>query len=110
MKGFSASKCDVGNRTLSKSKEFFENLLGNFLDFLGEFFSRIFRRNFLGDIFWENFCGMICWEELFGRNYLVEINNELMLLSRFLGNSVSMEKEGRKNFQSLEVRLQVHRT
>ena len=37
-KGFSASKCDVGDWIFSKSYEFFENLFGNFLDFLGEFF------------------------------------------------------------------------
>ena len=44
----------------------------------------------------------------FGSNYLVEINKELMFLSRFWGIFVLMHKEGRKkegrNFQSLEVR------
>ena len=37
-KGFSASKCNVRNWMISKSKDFFEKLLGNFLDLLGEFF------------------------------------------------------------------------
>ena len=67
--------------------------------FVGEFFGRNFGmnfwRNFLGGFFWENFLGSIFWEELFERNYLVEINKELMFLSRFWGNFVSMEKEGR---------------
>ena len=42
-KGFSASKCDVGNWIFSKSKELFEKLLENFLE------------DFLGGIFWEDF-------------------------------------------------------
>ena len=33
-KGFSASKCDVGNWIFSKFWEFFEKLILNFLDFL----------------------------------------------------------------------------
>ena len=31
--------------------------------------------------------GRIFWEEFFGRNYLLEINKELMFLSRFWGNA-----------------------
>jgi hypothetical protein len=62
-KGFSATKCDVGNWTFSKSKEFFEKLLGKFLDFLGNFLE-----NFLGGIFWEEFLGGIFWEEFFWKN------------------------------------------
>ena len=58
-KGFSASKCDVGNWIFSKSKEFFEKLLGKFLDFWEDFFGRIF--------FWKNFL-----EEVFGRNFWEE--------------------------------------
>jgi hypothetical protein len=59
-------------------------------------------RNFL-EIFWNflrNFFGGIFWEKFFGRNYLVEVNKELMFLSRFWGNFVSMhrKKEGRRNF------------
>ena len=46
------------------------------------------------DFFWEDFFGRIFWEEIFGRNYFVEINKELMLLSRFRGNFVPMK--GRK--------------
>ena len=78
-KGFSASKCDVGNWIFSKSKDFFEKLLGNFLYFLegifGEIFWRIFWEEFFGRIFREeffrrNFLGEICWEDFFGRIFL----------------------------------------
>ena len=37
-------------------------------------------------------------EVFFERNYLVEINKELVFLSRFWGNFVSMHKEGRRIF------------
>ena len=58
---------------------------------------------FLGWNFWEVFFGRIflggfSGEEFFGRNSLVDFYKELMLLSRFWGNFVSMEgrrKEGR---------------
>ena len=36
----------------------------------------------MGEIFWEDFFGRILWEDL-----LVEINKELMFLSRFWGNA-----------------------
>ena len=48
-------------------------------DFLGGFFWE----DFFGRIFWEDFLGGFFWEEFFGRNYLVEINKELMYFSRF---------------------------
>ena len=68
-KGFSASKCDVGNRIFSKSKAFFEKMLGKFLDFVGEFFG-----GFFGRMFWGGFFGRIFWEEFFGRNsYIVKV-------------------------------------
>jgi hypothetical protein len=101
--------CDEGNWILSKSYKFFENLFLEifwiFLVFFGEFFRRIFLKNFFEGIFWEKcfgriflggFFGRIFWEEFFGRNYLVEVNKELMFLSRFWGNFVSMhrKKEG----------------
>ena len=35
-------------------------------------------------------------EEFFGRNYLVEINKELMFWSRFGNNFVSRQKEDRR--------------
>ena len=60
-KGFSASKCDVGN--------WLEEYCGrNFLGgiFWEEFFGRIFLKEFFG----RNFSGGIFWEELFGRNFL----------------------------------------
>jgi hypothetical protein len=59
----------------------------------------------LGEIFGRIFLGGIFWEDFIGRNYLVEIIKELMFLSRFWGNFVSI-KEGRKEdkFRSLEVR------
>ena len=68
-KGFSASKCDVGNWIFSKSKEFFEKLLGKFLDLRG-IFGGLFERNFLGGIFGRNFLGGIFWEDFFGRVFL----------------------------------------
>jgi hypothetical protein len=55
------------------------------------FLGGMFLRNFLGEMFWEDFFGRIFWEEFFWRNYLVEINKELMFLSRFWGNFVSMQ-------------------
>ena len=58
------------------------------------FLRDIFGRIFLGGFFWEDFFGGFFWEEFFGRNYLVEINKELMFLSRFWGNFVS--RQGRK--------------
>ena len=66
-KGFSASKCDVGNWILSKSWEFFEKLFGNFMVFLGSLL-RIFWQ-FFGN-FCEEFLGGIFWEELFGKKFL----------------------------------------
>ena len=57
---FSASKCDVGNWIFSKSSDFFEKLLGNFLDFFGGiFWEEFFGRNFLEGIFWKEFLGEI---------------------------------------------------
>jgi hypothetical protein len=54
---------------------------------LEAFFGRIF----LGAFFWEHFLGGFFWEEFFGRYYLVDFYKELMFLSRFWGNFVSME-------------------
>ena len=48
-----------------------------------------------------------CFGGFFVRNHSIEINKELMFLSRFWGNFVSKKKEGRrkdKKFRSLEVR------
>ena len=51
------------------------------------------------------------WKEFFGRNYFVEINKELIFLSRFWGNFVSI-KEGRmeEEFSILISATQAHRT
>ena len=51
-------------------------------------------------------------EVFFERNYLVEINKELVFLSRFWGNFVSMHKEGRRKEEFLILRstTQAHRT
>ena len=75
----------------------FENFLGIFgelfrRNFLEEFLlEEFFWKNFLGEIFWEDFFrGRIFLKEFFGRNNLVEINKELMFLSRFRGYFVSM--------------------
>ena len=96
----------------------FLEIVWKFFGFFGgiiwELFSRIFGMIFWGGIFWEIFFGRIIlggffwggivWEdflggffseEFLGRNYLVEINKELMFLSRFWGNFVLMH---RKNF------------
>ena len=95
-KGFSASMCDEGNWILSNLRNFLENfwiLGGIFLEFFVEkFFGRIFFvRIFLGGFFWEDFF----WEDFlggfFGRNSLQGINKELIFLSRFWGNFVSMQ-------------------
>ena len=51
----------------------------------------------MGGFFGRNF-----WEEFFRRNYLVEINKELMFLSRFWGNARRRRKD--KKFRPLEVR------
>ena len=49
----------------------------------------------------EDIFGKIFWEEFFGRNYLVEINKELMFFVKIL--SQCTRKEGQE-FRSLEVR------
>ena len=62
--------------------EFFgRNILG------GSYLGGFFWKDFFGGFFWEDFLGGILWEGFFGRNYLVEINKELMFLSRFCGNA-----------------------
>ena len=69
-KGFSASKCDVGNWICSKLG-IFEKLSGNFLDFLGfsfGFFVDFFGGIFFGGIFWGGFL----WRTFFGRIFLQE--------------------------------------
>ena len=77
-KGFSASKCDVGNGIFSKSQDFLVKLFGNFgifLDsfgifvwkFLGNFSKGFYCRNFLGTIFWEKFFGHNFFERIFRR-------------------------------------------
>ena len=96
--------------------------MGNFFEF---FLEEFFGRNFLIGFFWEDFLGgFFCedffwriflgdfWEGFFGRNYLVIIIKELMFLSRFWGNFVSMEKEGRRKEEFLILRsaTQAHRT
>ena len=116
-KGISSSKCDVGNWIFEKLLGNFLDLFGKFCEFFRsifweecfgrnvfeDFFGRIFWeeffgknflggffwRIFLGGFFWEDFLGGFFWEEFFGRNYLVEINKELMFLSRFWDSSRS---------------------
>ena len=94
-KGFSASKCDVGDWIFSKSQEFFDKLLGIFwifrgifLEFLknfGLFLEVFFLRNFFGGIFWEEFFERIFWEDFFGRSFVRNslFTLELTCLSRF---------------------------
>ena len=57
---------------------YFQNLR-NCLDILGGFLWWNFKEDFFGEDFLEGFF----WKEFFGRNYLVEINKELMFLSSF---------------------------
>ena len=65
--------------------------------FLEDFLGRIFLEDFLGSISLGGiFVGGFFWEEFFGRNYLVEINKELMFLPRFSGNFVSLQGRRRK--------------
>ena len=81
---------------------------GNFLAefflnfFLEKFFGGTFLEDFLGRIFRRIFLGGFFWEEFFGRNYLVEINKELMFLSRFWGYFVSRQ-EGRKEEENFNL-------
>ena len=90
-----------------------EELFGR--NFLREFFSRIFWEDFLGRIFWEDilagffgriFLGGILWEEY--KNYFniegIDCLSRFWFFSRYCLNG-----EGRKNFESLEVRAQAHR-
>ena len=72
-----------------KILETFSEIFGGFF---GEFFLRIF------------------WEEFFGRNSLVEINKELMPLSRFQGNFVSMHRKKEGRILILRSATQAHRT
>ena len=70
-KGFSASKCNVGNGILSKSQEYFRKLFGNFLDFFGNFlnFNEFFWKflgNFSKGFFWRNFLAKF-FGRIFGR-------------------------------------------
>ena len=76
---------------------FFEKVFGKCLDFwvesLRNFFGGFYWRNFFDGIVWEeffgrNFLGEFFGEEFFGRNCLVEINKELMFLSKISGNFV----------------------
>ena len=53
------------------------------LEFFENFLVRFCKGFFCGGIFWEIFFV----EDFFGRNYLVEINKELMFLQDFGGNS-----------------------
>ena len=127
-KGFSASKCDVGNWIFSKSWEF---LGGNFLGyfFLRNFWEEFFERIFLGEIFCEVYFGRNFLGGFFGRNFLggifrrnslstflklfeIRIWKGFFCLSRFWFLSrFWVNGEGRKeNFQSLEVQRQAHRT
>ena len=89
-KGFSASKCEVGNWIFSKLG-IFEKFFGFFLDFFWGFFWRnFFERFFFGRIFWRNILEGFFWEECFCQGF------------------VSMQMEGK--FQPLEVRMHAYRT
>ena len=88
------------------------NVLRNFFEFFFDFFGVFFWEKFLGRIYWEDFLGGFFWggffwEDFFGTNYLVEINKELMFLSRFWGHFVYMQ--GRR-ILILRIATQAHRT
>ena len=111
-----AKQAQKGFRPPSAMKAigYFQNLkifLESFWIFLGifrEFFWRTFLEVFYGGIVWEDFLGGFFWRifledflggffgGFFGRNYLVEINKALMLLSRLWGNFVSMKRKEEK--------------
>ena len=55
---------------------------------------------FLVESFWEDFLGGFS----FGRNYLVKIDKELIFLSGFWGNFVSIHKEGRRKEEGRNLR------
>ena len=88
--------------------EIFWMVLGIFWEdfFGGIYFAEFFGRNFLGGFFWENF-----WEDLFWEEFFVYIGIDLFVKILVFVKILSQwrRKEG-KNFRSLEVRLQVHRT
>ena len=56
-----------------------------------------FQEDFSGGFFGEDFLGRILCEQFFGRNYLVEINKELMFLQDFgvILSQCTGGKEGR---------------
>ena len=85
-------------------------IFGIFLKLLGNFSEGFFWKDFLGGFFWEDFLGGF-FGRIIGRNSLFTL--ELTCLSRFWFSSRFWGNgEGRKEgeFQSLEVRLQAHRT
>ena len=130
-KGFSASKCDVGNWIFSKLGTFWEivgKFFGLFRDFGGnvfgfflDFFWGMFWEEFLGGVFWEDFWedffGRIFWEDFIGRNSLFTVLKSTNLFESerdwcFCQDFVSKKRRRRKDkkFRSLEVRRQAHRT
>ena len=85
------SKCDVGNWIFSKSKDFFEKLLGFvggiFLNFWGNFL-RFFLEDVFGGMFMEeNFLGRFFWDKFFWRIFLGEIFLEEFFLGGFFGKN-----------------------
>jgi hypothetical protein len=67
-------------------------------------------RDFSGEIFWEDFFGRIFWEEFFWRDYLVEINKELMVFCQDFDVILSQCQEGRTRIWILRSVRQAHRT
>ena len=62
-KGFSASKCDVGNWIFSKLGTFLE-IVRKFFGFLRDFFEELL--GFFLDFFWKYFLGGFFLEDFFG--------------------------------------------
>ena len=78
-KGFSASKCDVGNWIFSKLGTFWEivwKFFGFIKDFFGEFFE-FFLEGFLRGIFWEDFLGGFFFEDFFGRIFWEDFQEDV---------------------------------
>ena len=90
LKGFSASKCNVGNWIFSKLelfeklfgflRDFWGELFGLFLDFSGGFFGGFF----LEDLFWRIFFGGSFLEDFFGGFFLEDFFWEDLLGGLYL--------------------------
>ena len=80
LKGFSASKCDVGNWIFQNLR----NVLRNYLEIFW-IFSGILREDFFGGNFWEIFFGRIFWGGFFREDFFGTIFREDFIGRNSLG-------------------------